>query len=679
MKNPLFLILLCVTFICARAQWQPVGPKAGQVSYITTHKGIVYAGLSKLPYGVYASQNNGINWGRVGNLIAGISDILFTDSLIVCGTLTGSDGRVYYKSLQGTDEWVYARPGTSTRVLNLARLGNSIIAATEEGIFMAGLRPTSWTKIYSDAGVKSICVFKNKIYACMSGGIYSSADTGKTFTPLNGSFSQRIFCNDKMIISSMDNSPYGVLVSTDGIQFTNYNAGLPSPGSPVQVIFKNDTAFALNLKAVYFSTDTGKNWNRYCTDYSLNPTKFTILNNQLFIAINQPDNFGGVFEFMRQTSSWKQRGLELYDAGALNADENYIYAGSGRINNNDDWQSTGMNSAAYQIKLFDTLLYYRFSGALYRSADSGLTAKSALNATVLDLEKVGNKWFATTTGKYIFSSTNWGKNWTPINKLNAKPLGRMISINGRLIIGSTSEDDSSYYTSDTGKTWKGMGDSLFRNVLWILPHNGKLYAQVFQLAFVDNLGYAIIVSEDGGMTWKRVMAPYPKTGYSAMYSHFNQVFISNFKGVYRATSDLKSWSYLVTAGHPDTFMNVVGMALRDSFIYVSLQNKGIWKTKLDGAFVSSVSPFISPSKKLSLEVYPNPGKGMVYINIPAHNAPTSHFRVLNAAGVEVKNGLVQSMNQGALKLDLSNLPAGIYCIQINSETKVYAAMYLLQN
>lgn len=65
---------------------------------------------------------------------------------------------------------------------------------------------------------------------------------------------------------------------------------------------------------------------------------------------------------------------------------------------------------------------------------------------------------------------------------------------------------------------------------------------------------------------------------------------------------------------------------------------------------------------VAVSLYPNPTSGVAFIEIESDFSETYHVKVVNLIGKEILRAEVQSGQKA--KLDLQNMPAGVYFVQI---------------
>lgn len=80
-----------------------------------------------------------------------------------------------------------------------------------------------------------------------------------------------------------------------------------------------------------------------------------------------------------------------------------------------------------------------------------------------------------------------------------------------------------------------------------------------------------------------------------------------------------------------------------------------------------------------LKIYPNPVNDKLTINLP-ENIINSNLRIINSLGKEVftmdLNNTVFNENENSLEIEVSNLPAGLYFIQIQNPTKTVLSKFI---
>lgn len=101
----------------------------------------------------------------------------------------------------------------------------------------------------------------------------------------------------------------------------------------------------------------------------------------------------------------------------------------------------------------------------------------------------------------------------------------------------------------------------------------------------------------------------------------------------------------------------VSKMLSDTIVYWLRQNNLSTQVKLQ-------------KNEDEIEIFPNPSKSNIFINVKSKNAETWKLSIINMQGKEV---LVQSFNSNSSpNIDLHHLPNGVYFIQVNSGNSAFS-------
>ena len=95
--------------------------------------------------------------------------------------------------------------------------------------------------------------------------------------------------------------------------------------------------------------------------------------------------------------------------------------------------------------------------------------------------------------------------------------------------------------------------------------------------------------------------------------------------------------------------------------------------------ISTITALSSIDKSVSLNVYPNPNKGVFTLNVNTTNVKELNIQVLNAQGqvVYTKNNFKNIANVNE-QIDLSNNAKGIYFINVTSDKGVKTHKVIVQ-
>jgi len=136
---------------------------------------------------VYKSADDGTTWTEVK---AGIPSDAITTSIVASGNavLAGSSSSGVFITTNGGTSWSAVNSGlTDTRISQLAVMGSKLFAVTLSGVFVSSNNGTSWAA--DGSGLKNINCFvvvSDQLFAGTdNSGVYSSLDSGATWTPFN--------------------------------------------------------------------------------------------------------------------------------------------------------------------------------------------------------------------------------------------------------------------------------------------------------------------------------------------------------------------------------------------------------------------------------------------------------------------------------------------------------------
>jgi photosystem II stability/assembly factor-like uncharacterized protein len=138
-----------------------------------------------------------------------------------------------------------------------------------------------------------------------------------------------------------------------------------------------------------------------------------------------------------------------------------------------------------------------------------------------------NEYWMGTTGGGVFKTTDGGVNWTPVSdRYFGGTIGAIavapsnpdiVYVGGGeyAIRGNVSHGDGVYKTTDGGRTWRYMGLVETRHIskIRVHPRNPNLvYVAALGQVFGPNPERGVFKSDDGGVTWRRVLFRNDSTG-----------------------------------------------------------------------------------------------------------------------------------------------------------------------
>jgi photosystem II stability/assembly factor-like uncharacterized protein len=248
----------------------------------------------------------------------------------------GTDGNGAYRSSDRGATWTMIGSGLqeSQGVYTFAEFGGRLFAGTYNGVYYSGDNGVNWIRsshegwrylhVVALAGNgKFLFATSNREYLYpYNGGMFRSADSGLTWTPVNKGFTATIWINTLVQHNNalyVATSGEGIFRSTDnGETWTPFNQGI-SPlveFDPRSFLSKDDRLYVGTNKGVYVLKAGSSAWTR--TSKGLEDdnliTSITSYENHLF-AGSSPAYGGGVFHSSDKGNSWHRVGMA--DSGPL--------------------------------------------------------------------------------------------------------------------------------------------------------------------------------------------------------------------------------------------------------------------------------------------------------------------------------------------------------------------------
>jgi hypothetical protein len=164
---------------------------------------------------------------------------------------------------------------------------------------------------------------------------------------------------------------------------------------------------------------------------------------------------------------------------------------------------------------------------------------------------------------------------------------------------------------------------------------------------------------------------------------------SNLGKGYLQTSSSQAAGYLWTSSNPDVVQvsqSGVVTALKLGFAVITVQNpddlskKATCIVTVDNSIpvgIKDTDPNMYNANENSIfKVFPNPSSGEIYIELKEPEVQSFEMFVVNQFGAVVKR--VKLMGQTNVKLDLSQLPNGLYLVTLHSESGTYSKKVIIQ-
>jgi photosystem II stability/assembly factor-like uncharacterized protein len=613
--------------------------------------------------GLYKSSDCGATWTRTDG--HSFKQILYNpaDTNIVYGTtyntanIIGSTGAVVMRSANGGTHW-----DTVFNPANAQRIALAVCPAAPN-IVKAVASNTS-------SGLK---------------GIYSSADSGRTFTALYVSDPS---CTDNLL---------------------GWNITLPSTGCGGQGWY--DLAIAMHpsnplqvtLAGVfdYYSTDGGVSWNGMAP---IHADKHFLGYNPRSGALFQTCD-GGVMKNYGPAEGWIDLSDGLYITEFYkNAVDNGVPFciggaqdnGSTMLNGSSETFLTGGDGFQPLIDYSDPYNTFFTSyeyGNVFITTDGGSTFNSITNSISTSetnwltpfVQHPNQPQVLLLAFKQIFQSYDRGASWrtfSPVFNANDYITNLAIATSSPDHIYATYDDYYTTggsiieYTTNSGTSWNMVTPpftGIYITGLAIDPANPNRISVTFggYAAAAKVLSYDITagswLNETGGLPNVPANCIIADTGTYTRY-------IGTDVGVYYKNTSMTNWA-LYSTHLPTVHVTDLHINYATGELWAATFGRGMWKS-VKADFGTHAVPHTGVPTTLretaDISVAPNPAHGSFRINTPspALRDGTVAVSLINAAGKTILRNTGEFDIHGNMKVDIKQLPAGFYICEVSNERGV---------
>lgn len=439
----------------------------------------------------------------------------------------------------------------------------------------------------------------------------------------------------------------------------------------------------------------------------------------------------GVFRYDDDTDAWV---LHAQAPGGTNVQaygqQVYTWGIDGiavSANNGVSWQSLTDDFLRNGIQAFASVrktLVTAASNGIFRTTNEGLTWTRTRSAYARELASSYGV-IAAATDRGVELSNDEGVTWTPVSiggMNKTKSEFSVASNSNGLFVGmrsspsSGTEQGAVFRSTDQGYTWtecraglpevKGvvapvdrvvaLEDQIFAFTsrgLYVSQDLGLLWSIVKLPGFDwstdrirdlrlehDTLYVAtkamVYVSVDRGSTWSsgRLGLPPGILDHVALYSYLDRLYLKTLTttGTKFFRFDHGTWSSVdqpLLRG-----MNFTTLVQHDGFVFAGTESNSVWRRKLTSAGLTH------QAHNFQIQTYPNPSRGSAYIRYVLDESASVLIQFIDAGGhvVLTLDEGHRSSGEWSRSLNLTELPAGSYTVQICAGDKVaYKQMVLL--
>lgn len=647
--------------VFSNAQWvQTNGPFGEEINCIESFGNDIYVGNVS---GVYKSTNNGDTWQY--KPCSHVRTIARSGNNLFVGK---SNGEVLLSTDVG-NTWVSRSTGLpQSNFINIIDIkGDSIYAGTErDGMFLSTNNGNSWNQVLNEFQNNEVYEIKidadGRIYVASEYGFYVSIDNGQTwYNSFQGSNIRSIAIKNGVLYAgryyyTSDSSYYNsVYVSYDyGNSWSSISNGVVMEKILcIEIGITGEIIVGTEGSGIFISANNGATWAAFNNG---------LTNNCIGVLLSKDSTiFCGTRRGLLRTdnsfSFWDLTGVTNTTIYALSSFSNWILAGTMEHgiymsdDNGDNWtpKNTGLDYFSVKAIVHNTAgNIFIASKKVFFSADTCNSWTDRSNGipsgvNVISLYTKGNKVIAGTTDGGVFISNNEGLNWNVANTgLPNHDITAVAFIGDTLFAGT--EYGHFFISNDNGSTWNPSNFYYFYNIPSITIRQNVIYVTSYT---------SIFKSSDFGNTWiyfgPGECFTYDQTGnFFSAYS--NQTYSSSDSGI--------TWNEESTGLIQQSFFNA--MCTDDQFIYFGRSSSGVWRRPIIEMVDVENTSFI----ETEILLFPNPVSGVLFLKFMSESDIENKIELYDIQG---KKLIVIDANEAELTIDISGLPAGIYCIVVSNK------------
>ena len=197
-----------------RTQWRQIGGQlpGTKINALLVDKSAIYVGVYQK--GVFKGNSDGLLWEELN---FGLPDLRVQALLKVGSTLiAGTDSGIFLLE-EGQNNWTKVMEGI--QVVSLTDYQGKLVAGSSKGSLLSEDNGQNWQWIHKDCAVHYTHMVDHTIFEfCLSGALFFSNDWGKTweeanYSPMEGSYVYEIVADGDFLVLSNN---YGIHRSSDG-------------------------------------------------------------------------------------------------------------------------------------------------------------------------------------------------------------------------------------------------------------------------------------------------------------------------------------------------------------------------------------------------------------------------------------------------------------------------------
>jgi hypothetical protein len=301
-----------------------------------------------------------------------------------------------------------------------------------------------------------------------------------------------------------------------------------------------------------------------------------------------------------------------------------------------------------------------WGGGLFLSnaTDTSWTFSGVDLSSIDDIMIDGDNIYAGSYGEGISLSTDGGKNWNKIvTGLSEHYVHAIVKSKTNIIAGTSSGIFSS---SNFGQNWTSI-DSGITNSTDI---RGMIAKDT--IVFAGTSGLGIYRSEDSGVSWDSI-----STGpsYSEVWCFAisgTNIFAGTYGGgVFLSTDNGFHWSE-INEGFPndDYVLSVMSICISEGYLYAGTKTGGVWKRSISE--ILGVKELTINNGQMT--IYPNPVNSSLFVSFSLLAKSPVNISIYDMIGRKVSTLVDEVKDKGehSIKYNAEELRSGIYFVRLSS-------------
>jgi len=295
-----------------------------------------------------------------------------------------------------------------------------------------------------------------------------------------------------------------------------------------------------------------------------------------------------------------------------------------------------------------TYIYTCTSQGVFRSADNGATwvSKSAGVTNLLSSGIVYATPYLILVGPSgVFKSSDSGESWTTAG-LGGTDVRCVAAINSSIFVGT---NGSGLYTSaDWGVNWTAINNGLTGTNFRAIEAKGTtLFAG-------GQTGSGAFKSIDNGVNWSLIGGGLPTSSFRGFASNDAMIVAGAWGGgVFYSLDNGDSWDE-INSGLLD--LTIFDLALNDNFIVAATNTAGVFRFSLANITLA-VEDF---SFKNEISVYPNPTTNAIWVE-SEKTLQNTKFTIVDTKGATILSGTMTSFKT---EINVEKVANGIYYLHV---------------